>query len=115
MILDFIFEHIPISKQLPVSTHVAFSEHILVLRQLPGFISMSILKVFTHIKQNKIFFINKIGKKLFFYNLKFITAFRNQNINIIRSYNAGNCSFKMLENKSFIFSNLTHKMWKLRF
>ena len=66
---------------------------------------------------------NKIENKnkLFFYNLKIITALRNQNINIICSYNidltrnAGNCLFKMLKNKSSIFSNLTDKMWKLRF
>ena len=71
------------------------------------------------IRQN----MNKIENKnkLFFYNLKIISAFRNQNINIICSYNidltrnSGNCLFKMLENKSSIFSNLTDKMWKLRF
>ncbi len=45
----------------------------------------------------------------------------NQNINIICSYNinltrnAGHHLFKMLENKSSIFSNLTDKMWKLGF
>ena len=57
--------------------------------------------------------INKIENKnkLIFYNLKIITALRNQNINIICSYNmdltknAGNCLFKMLENKSSTFSN----------
>ena len=52
------------------------------------------------------------------YNLKIITALRNQNIDIICSYNidltrkAGSCRFKMLENKS-IFSTLTDKMWKM--
>jgi len=57
---------------------------------------------------------------LFFYNLKIIAALRNQNINIITSYNkdltsnAGNYLFKMLENKSSIFSNLTDQMWKLK-
>jgi len=56
---------------------------------------------------------------LFFYNLKIITALRNQNINIICSYNidltkkAGNRWFKMLEDKSPMFSILTDKMWKL--
>ena len=68
--------------------------------------------------------INKIENKnrLLFYNLKIITALRNQNIDIIHSYNidyltrnAGNCLFKMLENKSSMFSNLTDKMWKLSF
>ena len=50
-----------------------------------------------------------------------MTALRNQKINIICFYNidltinAGNCLFKMLENKSSILSNLTNKMWKLRF
>ena len=59
--------------------------------------------------------------KLFFYNLKIIPALRNQNIHIICSYNidltrnVGNCLFKMLENKSSIFSKLTDKMWKFRF
>ena len=60
---------------------------------------------------------------MFFYNLKIITALRNQNINIICSYNidltkkAGNRWFKnkMLENISSMFSHLTDKMWKLRF
>ena len=60
---------------------------------------------------------NKI--KLFFYNLKIVTAKEikiiifSYNINLTR--NAENCLFKMLENKSSIFSNLTDKMWKLRF
>ena len=55
---------------------------------------------------------NKIEKKLFFYNLIIITALRNQNMNIICSYNldltrnAGNCLFLMLENKSSIFSQI---------
>jgi len=46
---------------------------------------------------------------------------RNQNNNIICSYdidltiNLGKCLFKMLENKSSIFSNLTDKMWKRKF
>ena len=51
---------------------------------------------------------NKIENKnkLFYYNLKISSAFRNQNINIICSCNieltgnAGNCLFKILENKS---------------
>ena len=71
------------------------------------------------IRQN----INKIGNKnkMFFHNLKIFTVFRNQNINNICSYkinltrNAENCLFKMLENKSSIFSNVTDKMWKPRF
>ena len=36
-----------------------------------------------------------------------------QNIDLNR--NAENCLFKMLKNKSSIFSNLTDKIWKLRF
>jgi len=55
--------------------------------------------------------INKIENKnqLFLYNLKIITAFRNQNINNICSYNtrnAGNYLFK-----SSIFFNLTTKCY----
>ena len=59
--------------------------------------------------------------KLFSYNSKIIAELTNQNINIICSYNidltrnARNRLFKMLENKSSIFSNITHKIWKLRF
>ena len=58
---------------------------------------------------------------MFLYNFKIITAFRNQNINVVCSYNfdltrnVGNCLFNMFENKSSIFSNLTDEMWKLRF
>ena len=70
------------------------------------------------IRQN----MNKIENKnkLFFYNLKIITVFRNQNINscsynIDLTRNKVNCLFKTLENKSSLFSNLTNKMWKLRF
>ena len=50
MKMVFIFEHIPILKQLPayrISPYVAFSEHVLVLRQLLEFISMSI---FMHLR-----------------------------------------------------------------
>ena len=45
MTLIFIFEHITIFETFfRISAHVTFSEHILVLRQLPEFISMSISK-----------------------------------------------------------------------
>ena len=47
MILDFIFKHIPILKQLQDFSSVAFSEHIMCLRQLPEFINVN-LQVFTH-------------------------------------------------------------------
>ena len=87
------------------------------------------MSIFKHHLRNKTRFfdkvknINKMENKniLLFYNLTIITALRNQIIHIICSYNidltrnAGNCLFKMLENKSSIFSILTDKMWKLRF
>ena len=82
----FIFEHIPILKSLPhFRAHVAFLEHILVLRQLLEFTSISI---FRHLR-NKTRFLIKYKKYrkqthiLFFYHLKIIMALRNQNINII--------------------------------
>ena len=105
------------------------AEYILVLRQLQEFVSMSIFKHLRTFVTNQDFMIrwniNKIENinKLFFYNLKIIkiiTALRTQNIYIICSYNidltrnAGNCLFKMVGNKSSIFSNLTDKIWKLR-
>jgi len=40
------------------------------------------------------------------------TIICSYNIDLTR--NAGTGLFKMLENKSSIFSNLTDKMWKLR-
>ena len=73
---------------------------------------MSIFKYFKSYETKQDFLIRKnINKRktLFFYNLKIITALKNQNINIISSYNidltrnAGNCLFKMLEKKSSIF------------
>ena len=75
-----------------ISAHVASSEHILVLRHLPEFISMSIFKHLGTCITKQVFLIRqnitKIeNKKLFFYYLKIITAFRNQNINMICSYN----------------------------
>ena len=63
---------------------------------------------------------NRNKNKLLLNNLKISTALRNQIINIICSYNIDltrnveNCLFKILENKSMIFSNFTDKMWKLR-
>ena len=41
MILDFIFDHIPILNNYSISAHVAFLEHILVLRQLHSVLEMS--------------------------------------------------------------------------
>ena len=70
-------------------------------------------QVFTHLWNktrffDKVKYVNKIENKnkLFYYDLKIITALRNQNIYNICSYNidltrnAGNCLLKMLENKS---------------
>ena len=109
-----------------ISAHVAFSGYILVFRQLQEFVSMSIFKHLRTFVTNQDFMIrwniNKIENinKLYFYNLKIIkiiTALRTQNIYIICSYNidltrnAGNCLFKMLENKPSIFFNLTDRMW----
>jgi len=84
-----------------------------------NFLAFTLLRTKTRYIQNK----NKIENKnkLFFYNLKYITSLKNQNINIICSYNvdltrnAENGLLKRLENKLSIFSNLTDKMWKLRF
>ena len=112
MNLDFIFEHIPILKQLP-----DLSSSCRVFGTYPGFETITgihinvIFQAFPHLR-NKKRFIDKVkykknrkSKRTVPYNLKIITSFRNQNIDIICS--AGNCMFKMLENKSLIYSNLT--------
>jgi len=86
MILDFIFKRIPILKQLPdfSSCHV-FGTY-------PGFETITgnhinfnfcAQRFFDKVKYKKI----ENKNKLFFYNLKIIKALRNQNINIIYSYN----------------------------
>ena len=117
MILDCIFEHFPILKQLPdFSSYHVFWTYL-------GFETITGINVnaFTHLRNKIIFFetLTKNKSKLFFYNLKIIKALRNQNISIVGSYNidltknAGNCLLKMLENKSSIFCILTDKMWNL--
>ena len=90
MVLNFIFEHIPILKQLPhFSSYRVFGTY-------PSFETITGMSIFKHLrtfetKQDLMKFlnINKIENKttLFLYNFKIITALKIQILILFCSYN----------------------------